>query len=718
MKNYIEQMTQLFKKNNFVELSNSRDEVKFLYLYGLYHYYFGDEDCIVEVDEHCKVTYQFENFIQACFEEENYEEKVIDAIAPYYIDENSKFSLDRVKYMLSQITSLIGQLQHNYYSAAGDICILKEYWNTKDKIVIKIITNYKPDYDEKQDLLEVISNIPSYFENVKIAIVFGDDIIDEIAQLTSDKKCVEYGEFILDQPDNFLTYGPEKSIITNITALSLRSNYIKYGKAGLFAMNLRFYVENKKVDQGLEESIKYKGENFWYFNNGIIIVCDDYKIEGNRLLLRNFSIVNGGQTTRMIGVIPFTEDFAISCKIIKNKYKEDRDKNIRFVAEIAEASNTQKPINPTDIIANRPEQRILKADLAEAGIFMQVKRGDAAISNVTENYPLAWQRTKNDELAQIIYAAIYQKPGTARNSKSKIFTDKVKYEMVFGNYSSSKYSPELLKDLLFIRTYYKKWSTMISKSKDADDMKKGLVRNGFYFFLASILLMYKFAVSPRLVSVLKNLGVNSEKGTYILSQRIFSHRIFNDDFDSLQNRMYDLFNLVYDKYISKAYSLLKANSPEIVYSNFTKTDKNYITFVVNYIFDDFAGELSSRVLSVISPIFFRADEILINQANSYVDAYLAKYDSDSEEVQEEQKDLLSEKLYESLKEYRTLVYRRDNIKPYEVFTNKELDRLVMYRPKTKEELYSKMCFLRHPRIKISRYGEDIIDIINSILKVK
>ena len=65
--------------------------------------------------------------------------------------------------------------------------------------------------------------------------------------------------------------------------LSLKSNYQKYGKAGLFAQNLRFYVADKKVDVGIENTIREKGENFWYYNNGIIIVCDDYRIVGKTL---------------------------------------------------------------------------------------------------------------------------------------------------------------------------------------------------------------------------------------------------------------------------------------------------------------------------------------------------------------------------------------------------------------------------------------------------
>ena len=126
------------------------------------------------------------------------------------------------------------------------------------------------------------------------------------------------------------------------------------------------------------------------------------------------------------------------------------EQNAKFISEIAEASNTQKPINSADLIANRFEQRYLKEKLSENGIFMQIKRGDAAVANLKENYPEAWQKTNSAELGQLLYATICQKPGTARNSKDKIFSDKNKYQLVFGN--PMGYNMDFVKDLMFLKT--------------------------------------------------------------------------------------------------------------------------------------------------------------------------------------------------------------------------------------------------------------------------
>ena len=714
MKELLKNITTVFAKNNFTDLVNAANEKKLLYLYSFYHYYFGDDDRIDDILDHCNYTKEFGNFAQGFFEQDSYDERIIDILVPYYVEENQSFDLGNVKYMISVVQTMVAQMKHKTFSLSASQSKLRDFWDpqSEDKLLIRVITNHHPDFDEKNDVYDEISNISPLFNGIKFEIIFGDDIEDEIAQLTSDKKCVESSELTLDRPNNYLTYGEEESIITNIKASSLKENYQKYGKAGLFAMNLRFYIANKKVDEGLEESIRNKGENFWYYNNGIIIVCDDFKVEGDKVKLKNFSIVNGGQTTRMIGYIPFTKDFAVSCKIIRNKYKDNAEANARFVSEIAEASNTQKPINSTDLIANRYEQRYLKDKLAENGIFMQIKRGDAAMANLKENYPEAWQRTKSDELGQLIYATVCQKPGTARNSKDKIFSDKNKYQLVFGN--PTAYNMDFIKDLMYLKTYYKKWSAKVTKDPSCDDMKKGLAKNGYFYFSAAALLMAKFAFSKELTDGLKSIGIISEKGNYIISQKTFNHRLFNDTFIGLENKMYQLFEVIYDRYVGKEYGKAKNDKPDLVYSNFTKTDKNYTLNIASNIYDDFVYEINGRVAGVLKPLLYSPRKDENDETSLLVKEAFDNYDNRSKDEEEDVVDTVGDLLKEKLTEFRTETYKAQNIKAYEIFTNVELKALCTLRPRTTFELMQLNCFKSHPRRKIRYYGNKIVAIINEV----
>ena len=666
MENLLSKITSVFAKSGLDDLVNASDEKKLLYLYCFYHYCYGDEDSIYDITDHCRYSKMSDNFVQAVFEEDSFEEKILDVLMPYWVEDNNSLSKETIRYIISQTQGMIFQIQRKRYTIAGNASLLKEYLddNNDYKIVLRIITNCVVSYDEKGDYQNYVTSL-SQDSNISIEVIFGDDIEEEIAQLTSNKKYVESGELILDRKNNYLEYGDENSLIVNIMASSLRDNFIKYGKTGLLAMNLRFYVPNKKVDAGIENTIRNEGDNFWYLNNGIIIVCDNYKISGKTLKLNNFSIVNGGQTTRMIGVIPFAKDFAVSCKVIKNKYINDNENSIRFVSKVAEASNTQKPINSTDIIANRYEQRVLKNHLAEIGIFMQIKRGDSAMVNLKENYPAPWQRTKNTEIGQMLYATICQKPGTARNSKDKIFSDPRKYKNVFGDLD---YVMTYIRDLLYFKTYFNKWANGVKKDNTADEYKRGLVRNGFLFFLASFVLMTKFAYSSMLTNFLKTCGASTEKGNYVISQRTFDHGLFSKDYSELQNPLYEVFELIYEKYILKVFRNLKELRKELVYSNFTKTDVNYTNNIALEIYDDFAYDINNRVARCLANLLYKETEEDKQKTKELVTKAIASYDTRNDKEEDNQIDTIAEGLTKRLREYRSIKYKERRIKPYEVFT--------------------------------------------------
>ena len=66
-------------------------------------------------------------------------------------------------------------------------------------------------------------------------------------------------------------------------------------------------------------------------------------------------------------------------------------------------------------------------------------------------------------------------------------------------------------------------------------------------------------------------------------------------------------------------------------------------------------------------------------------------------------------LFEELKAYRLNKSREENIKAYYIYSNKELEALITMMPMTKEELQTVEGF---GQIKIGKYGNDIINIIN------
>lgn len=721
MKDLLNKITQSWKESGFTDLTeDATEEKKFLYLYATFHYFYGDEDYYYDVQDHVNYTLQDNNFAQGVFEEDTFDERVLDILVPYYISEGETFEKRIAKYRINTVGQMLDNMANGIYDAAATHHIINKYWEKASegdtKIVIRLITNFNPDYDLRMALKEEIEKIPPRFKGMSYEIVFGEEIKNDITAITTERPYVEKGKLTLDRPNGYVEYGEEGSLITNIKASSLKTNYDRFKHSGLFALNLRFYIADKKVDPEIEKTIKSNPSKFWYFNNGIIIVCDDYKIKDDEIELTNFSIVNGGQTTRMIGEIPFNEDFSVFCKIIKNIKDKNSAEYAEFVGDIAQASNNQKPIKSEDLIANRKEQRLLKSRLASVGVFVSIKRGDAAAANLKTNYPEAWRRTKNTEIAQLLYAGVYQKPGTARNAKDKLFSNLKKYNLIF---KDKNYDLEFLKNLLYIKSYYKKWATMISKDNESDADKKGLSGNGMFMFVACTLLIAKFIYSQKLVHEIEKVGFSSESGDAILSKFTFNHKIFDDAYEALETRMFALFDLIYDKYVHNGYLAAKRLKNDLIYSNFLKTDAYYKCNVAQLIFDDLADteNFPPRLAKVINPLFHQEDDDEKALSNELIEYALTK-PSEDEEEETESDDPISDAIKHKLIKYREEVYKSMGLKAYEVFTNKELNNIVKYKPRSVFQLLQFNCFSRKPRSKARLYGNEIVNIVNSVLGVE
>ena len=70
-------------------------------------------------------------------------------------------------------------------------------------------------------------------------------------------------------------------------------------------------------------------------------------------------------------------------------------------------------------------------------------------------------------------------------------------------------------------------------------------------------------------------------------------------------------------------------------------------------------------------------------------------------------------LYKALKKYRYEKSKEENVKPYFLYNNTELKNIIKVKPKTIEELRNIKGF---GNVKCSKYGKDIINIINNIEK--
>lgn len=702
---YISDLSMEFSRLSVDVMNTVSNEQRLLYLYAYYHYFNADNSSIDDILSGDVHEWNSDDKIDGIYIDTEADDNDIDIVMVCYTDEN-EFDFPAVLKNYKDVEALLfSDIKSEPRKRITDVLKDTEFGITDERPVkIKIITNFSPkSAAKKKSILNALKTMKPISERVSYEISFGIDIEYEILEIENPKEYVDEASIVIDEPDNYITFGEEKSLIVNVSAKSLKSIYDLYGYRGLFSQNLRYYVKNAKVDDNVISSIQEHPDNFWYFNNGIILICDSYSTSGKMITLKKFSIINGGQTTKIIGETDFEKDFYIQCKVIKNKYIEEDDR-LEFISNVAEASNTQKPIKDKDLIANRTEQRRLKKQLAASGVYCQIKRGEKVNKKL---YPAAWQNTTNEELGQFILSFTYQRPGTARGSKASICENKERYTLLFGK----TYNSQFLCDLLKIKAYYKLWTSHIKKTDDgADPYKVGLVNNGMFFMTSIIGVICKMYYHPEIIPAINDTIVSEQK-MEILSQHDMTHGLFKE-FDEPKKRFFELFEYCYSRFYGPGYEMMKQFKERTAnnYSNFTKINNNYSTYIIKQIMFEFRNGIAQDSKKFLENYLYEASEGELSADRLLLDKYANVLSAEiSEESNVPEKTVAAIK--DALIDYRTKVCKKEKRKPFEVFRNVSCDRIARFAPISEEELKNLRCL---DEIQLVNYGSQIISIIKEV----
>lgn len=107
----------------------------------------------------------------------------------------------------------------------------------------------------------------------------------------------------------------------------------------------------------MEETVRTRPGYFWYFNNGVTIVCDraERKAQGGQDFLHvdRPQVINGQQITRTLQKAR-SEHASVLVRVISVSRDPDDDRNTKeLVSQIVRATNWQNAITPSDLISKR-----------------------------------------------------------------------------------------------------------------------------------------------------------------------------------------------------------------------------------------------------------------------------------------------------------------------------------------------------------------------------
>lgn len=157
----------------------------------------------------------------------------------------------------------------------------------------------------------------------------------------------------------------------------------------LLERNIRRYLglHGNRVNEGIRATLSSNTpENFYFFNNGITLVCDKFTYnalqQGNfQIKVKNLQIVNGGQSCMTI--LKTAEELEKNGKtlpaqasVLIRLYELSSD-NDDVVLQITHATNSQNPVDLKDLRANDARQQQLEQSIQNLGYSYRRKRMDA-----------------------------------------------------------------------------------------------------------------------------------------------------------------------------------------------------------------------------------------------------------------------------------------------------------------------------------------------------
>ena len=208
---------------------------------------------------------------------------------------------------------------------------------------------------------KTLKEIPkSTLESYNINIDIWD--VERFYQIESSKKhkedfeinfIEEFGEGLISL-EAYSKSSSYKSYLSVVPGNILADLYEKYG-ARLLESNVRSFLQFRgKINKGIKKTIKTEPEMFFAYNNGITATAEDIIVENGKIVyLKNFQIVNGGQTTASLYNTRKKDKVSLENVFVQMKLTiiNGSEAN-RIIPNISRYANTQNKVNDADFFSN------------------------------------------------------------------------------------------------------------------------------------------------------------------------------------------------------------------------------------------------------------------------------------------------------------------------------------------------------------------------------
>lgn len=213
----------------------------------------------------------------------------------------------------------------------------------------------------------------------------------------------------------------ENSLLVTISGESVQKAVREKG-LHIFETNARLPLLRSEINREIAATVTDKEgrRNFWNFNNGMTMLCEDFQFVGENLKLTGAQIVNGCQTASTLSKHQgHLDGVEVMCRVIRKAPAMLSDK-------IRRATNLQNQILARDLRSGDLVQKSLQSAFRNKGYFYERKRdefknciAELGKANITSQFSKG--NLDNLYLAKLALAFWHEKPAPAKMEKGKIF---------------------------------------------------------------------------------------------------------------------------------------------------------------------------------------------------------------------------------------------------------------------------------------------------------
>ena len=214
----------------------------------------------------------------------------------------------------------------------------------------------------------------------------------------------------------------KRVLIGKVNVAEIANLFRNHGD-GLLEKNIRRYLglNRNRVNEAIQETLLGDNkDNFYFKNNGITMVCRKFSYNALQeknwdMIAEDLQIINGGQTCKTIEQTienNADKDFSQVYVLIRLYELSADEDNESLINEITLATNSQNPVDLSDLRSNDIIQRTLETDIRILGYNYRRKKDIASTNEAIIPLSVA---------AQAIFAIWRKKPHVAKFKRKELF---------------------------------------------------------------------------------------------------------------------------------------------------------------------------------------------------------------------------------------------------------------------------------------------------------